>query len=105
MTLWIAIIAIGICTYGMRVIPLFLKRQRKKEEFRRAGWLDALGPCLLAAMAAVVILQHIQDAATLRATPLSIAIPFAVVAAVMMIRRDPGLATIGGMLAYFLLQP
>ncbi len=102
--LWIAIAAIGAFTAVTRIAPMFFIGRRKENRERpRAAWLDALGPCLLAAMAAVVILPHVQFSAGERATSAT-AISFGVVATIMLIRRDPGLATIGGMLVYFLLS-
>lgn len=103
MELWVAIMAIGVCTGATRIAPLFFAGRRKENDVRRPAWLNSLGPCLLAAMAVVAILPVVQSSVREESiTPT--AISFAVVAAVMIIRRDPGLATIGGMLAYFLLS-
>lgn len=101
--LWIAVMAIGVYTGATRIAPLLITGRRKENGVRRPAWLNALGPCLLAAMAAVVILPYVQTSAE-EASMAATSLAFAVVAIVMMIRRDPGLATIGGMLAYFLMS-
>ena len=102
-TLWLAIIAIGALTCAMRIAPLFLAKYRKQTNGQRPAWLDALGPCLLSAMATVVILPYVQSTQE-GGLNMATAVAFGVVAIIMLLRRDPGLATIGGVLAYFLLS-
>lgn len=101
--LWGVIIVIGIFTGATRIAPLFLAGRKKETGSRRPVWLDTLGPCLLAAMAVAVILPHMQFSMG-EGSILATAISFAIVSISMIIRRDPGLATIAGMIAYFLLS-
>uniref|UniRef100_A4X0A6 Uncharacterized protein n=2 Tax=Cereibacter TaxID=1653176 RepID=A4X0A6_CERS5 len=63
--------------------------------------LDRLGPCLIAAMATIVILPPFLSAAT-ALDILSELAGLLAVGAVMRLRADPGLATLGGMAAYHL---
>ncbi len=115
--LWIAIAVVGVFTAATRIVPLFLAGRKPSAGRRRPDWLEALGPCLLAAMAVVVMLPALQaggDPAGVAGAGSSLAMAlegrlvtlasFGVVAASMLIRRDPGLATIAGMVAYFLLS-
>ncbi|MGP3726412.1 AzlD domain-containing protein [Cereibacter sphaeroides] len=98
--IWLAILVIGIATYATRVAPLLWERWLPLAA-ARGGWLDRLGPCLIAAMAATVILPPFLTAeAALDILPELTGL--AAVAAVMRLRADPGLATLGGMAAYYL---
>lgn len=99
-TLWITIMLIGVATCATRVLPLFLTGKNSKSK-ARPYWLENLGPCLLASMATVVILHSFRTAVgggTITAEGLGLA----AVAFVMTFRRDPGIATLAGMLTYFL---
>ncbi len=99
--LWIVILAVGLFTSATRILPLFLGAGRK-ESSSRPAWLDALGPCLLAAMAVAVILPELL-ASVAAGKGAAAVLSFGVVAAIMRFRRDPGMATLGGMLTFFLL--
>lgn len=98
--IWLAILVIGIATYATRVAPLLWKR-RMPLAAARGGWLDRLGPCLIAAVAASVILPPFLGAVTVRDI-LPELVGLLAVAAMMRLRADPGLATLAGMAAYYL---
>lgn len=98
--LWIVIIAIGIATYVTRVAPLLWGR-RLPMGATRSGWFERLGPCLIAAMAATVILPSFMSMAAAPDIVPELMGLLAVVV-VMRLRSDPGLATLGGMVAHYL---
>lgn len=95
---WIAIIVIGIFTYVSRVLPFFTPRRRSG---RPPAWLDALGPALLAAMA-VTIFAPQAGAALAHGTLAVYLVGLATAALVMMFSKDPGFATLGGVLGWWL---
>ncbi|MBK1691524.1 AzlD domain-containing protein [Ectothiorhodospira mobilis] len=99
--LWISILVIGVATYATRVLPLFWVRSRG-EERTRSSWLDRLGPCLLAAMATAVILPVFERS---ESSLELLAATGGVMAAggSMWLRRDPGLATLVGMIVFYIL--
>lgn len=99
--LWAAFVVIGAVTYLTRALPLLRDRRSDAADAPPPAWLDALGPCILAASAVTVLLPEARGAlagGSLR--------PFALgalaAAAVMLWRRDAGLATVAGVLAYWL---
>lgn len=99
--LWAAFIVIGAVTYLTRALPLLRDRRSGAPDAPPPAWLDALGPCILAAIAVAVLLPEARAAiagGSLR--------PFALgafaAAAAMLWRRDAGLATVAGVLAYWL---
>ncbi|MBK1674251.1 AzlD domain-containing protein [Ectothiorhodospira shaposhnikovii] len=100
--LWTTITIIGMATYATRVLPLFWIRPSGREG-PRSSWLDRLGPCLLAAMAAAVILPTFEQS---ESSLELMAVTGGVIAAgaSMSIRRDPGLATLVGMVAFYLIN-
>lgn len=97
--LWGLMAVIGAVTYLTRVIPLLSRR--------RAGtaapppWLEALGPCILAAIAVSVLLPEARSALA-AGTIRPFALGGAAAAAMMIWRRDAGLATVAGVAAYWL---
>ena len=99
--LWIAFVVIGVLTYLTRALPLLLNRRSKGADAPPPAWLDALGPCILAAIAVAVLLPEASAALAADAWR-----PFALgsvaAAAVMLWRRDAGLATLAGVAAYWL---
>jgi branched-subunit amino acid transport protein len=96
--LWITILVVGLATYATRAVPLFWRRGVIHRQ--RPAWLDRLGPCLLAAMAAAVILPDLAiDGTDGRLLPFLLGLVGVWVA--MRIARDPGLATLSGMVVYF----
>ena len=100
-TLWLTILLIGLATYLARALPLFWQ-PRQSANRSRAAWLDRLGPCLLAAMAATVILPIFMASAEDGST-LEVLFGLAAVAIAMQIRNDPGIATLAGIVVYFLM--
>lgn len=100
--LWISILVIGVATYATRVLPLFWVGSRG-EDRTRSFWLDRLGPCLLAAMAMAVILpmfiQSESPSDLLASTGGVIAAGGA-----MWLRRDPGMATLIGVVAFYIIH-
>ncbi len=100
---WLAIGIIGLATYAFRVLPLLSNdgRSRKASADGR-GRLNALGLCLLTAMAVTVLLPEIGAAVAQDRLPCAIAGMLAVVA-VMAARRDPGLATLAGVAGWWLM--
>jgi len=99
--LWITIIVVGLATYATRLAP-FVWRGRASEG-RRPMWLDLLGPCLLAAMAATVIVPAFAES-RLDGELASVVTGLVTVSIAMRWRRDPGLATLLGMFVFFLGQ-
>lgn len=97
--LWFTITVIGVATYATRVVPLFWFRPNG-EKRPRSSWLDRLGPCLLAAMASAVILPTFAQTEA----PLDFLAAMGGLMAAggsMWFRRDPGLATLVGMIAFY----
>lgn len=101
-SLWAAIGFIGLVTYATRVVPLFLLRPIGGKRSRSA-WLDRLGPCLLAAMATAVIVPTFADADGL-SEGLPVAAGLIAAGGSMWLRRDPGVATLVGMIAFFVVS-
>lgn len=101
--LWITIAVIGAATYATRAIPLFWLRSNGQRR-ARSSLLDRLGPCLLAAMATAVILPTFANS---EGSPEMLAATGGLIAAgcSMWIRRDPGLATFVGMIAFYVASP
>jgi len=101
--LWITITVIGVATYDTRVVPLFWLRPNGQER-PRSSWLDRLGPCLLSAMAIAVILPTFAHA---EGSLEFLAATGGLIAAggSMWFRRDPGLATLVGMIAFYVVSP
>lgn len=100
--LWITITIIGVATYAARVLPLFWFRWNSQDN-RRSSWLNRLGPCLLAAMAVAVILPTFADPKE----PLEIlAAAGGLMAAgvFMRFKRNPGLATLVGMIVFYVVS-
>lgn len=101
--LWVTITIIGLATYATRVVPLFWLRPNGHER-PRSSWLDRLGPCLLAAMAIAVILptfDHAEGSFEFLATMGGLM----AAGGSMWFRRDPGLATLVGMIAFYVISP
>ncbi|MEG9861226.1 MAG: AzlD domain-containing protein [Parvularculales bacterium] len=98
-TLWIIIVIIGVATYITRAAPLFW-RSRGHAHRQPPAWLFLLGPCLLAAMAVTIIAPFLSTSIE-NSTLLPVGFGFAAVAASMLVRKDPGIATLAGVLAYF----
>ena len=100
--LWIAIALIGAATYATRAAPFLLKsRDTGDRTARGRDRLSAVGPCLLAAMAVTVFLSEIAET---RATGslLPLLVGSASVAVVMRAFRNPGLATLAGIVGWWL---
>ncbi|NNG05499.1 MAG: AzlD domain-containing protein [Inquilinus sp.] len=96
---WLTVIAIAAATYLTRLLPLVLPELSRSHLVPREI-LGVLGPCLLAAMAATVLMPEIMDAYdTQRLLPLLGGLAFACLA--MAARRDPGLATVAGVLGWW----
>lgn len=102
MIFWFAVLIIGGMTYATRVLPLIWPARRFSSSTRRPQWLEALGPCLLTSMAVTVIFPAVTDAADQTAL-LPLICGFAAVGAVMLLRSDPGLATLAGMMVWWLM--
>lgn len=99
--LWAACAVIGAVTYLTRALPLLMDRREGDAGRPPPPWLDALGPCILAAIAVAVLLPEAHAAATGGALrPFSVG--SALAAAVMLWRRDAGLATLAGVAGYWL---
>lgn len=98
--LWGLILIIGAVTYLTRALPL-LMRPRAGGDRTPPAWLDALGPCILAAIAVSVLLPEARAAIDTGAA-LPFALGSAAAAGTMLWRRDAGLATLAGMAGYAL---
>jgi branched-subunit amino acid transport protein len=101
-SLWITITIIGAATYATRVVPLFWLRSNGQKQYR-SSWLDRLGPCLLAAMAIAVIqptFAHSEGALEM----LSATSGLMAAGGSMWFRQDPGLATLVGMIAFYVVS-
>ncbi|MBK5933176.1 branched-subunit amino acid transport protein AzlD [Rhodovulum imhoffii] len=100
--LWVTITIIGIATYATRVVPLLWLRPNGQKRLR-LSWLDRLGPCLLAAMAVAVILPTFAQT---EGSSEFLAAVGGLMGAVgsMCFRRDPGLATLVGIITFYLLS-
>lgn len=96
--LWLTIIIIGAVTYATRVIPLFWRRLTDPMK-QQSSWLDRLGPCLLSSMAVVVILPAFAGSA-FPMEALAAACGLLATSGSMWVRRDPGLATLLGMITF-----
>ena len=100
--LWITILVVGVATYATRVFPLFWL-QPNGEHKMQSSWLNHLGPCLLAAMAVAVILPTFtQPKGTLNALAASVGLIAS--GGSMWLRRDPGLATVIGMITFYVIS-
>lgn len=97
--LWLAFAVIGALTYLTRALPLLSRRRGSGAP--PPAWLDALGPCILAAIAVAVLLPEAR-AALAADSWRPFALGSAAAAAVMLWRRDAGLATLAGVAAYWL---
>lgn len=101
--LWITITIIGVATYAARVIPLLWLRPNGQERLQ-SSLLNRLGPCLLAAMAIAVILPTFtRSHGVLEISATTVGLVAA--GASMWFRRDPGLATLVGMIAFYVVSP
>lgn len=109
--LWVAVLAIAVATYLTRALPFLLHARRRRGQDaggQDAGargaapaWLDALGPCILAAMGAAILWPEAgRAAAESRLGPFLAGL--AAAAVVMLARRDAGLATLAGIAGYAL---
>ncbi len=100
--LWITIAIVGVATYATRVLPLLWLKSNDQNKSRPL-WLDRLGPCLLAAMAIVVIMPNFSQ---FKETFEILAAAGGLMAAgsSMWFRRDPGIATLVGMLTFYMLS-
>lgn len=99
--LWGAFVVIGAVTYLTRALPLLRDRRSGSADGPPPAWLDALGPCILAAIAVAVLLPEAR-AAVAGGSLRPFALGSAAAAAVMLWRRDAGLATVAGVLACWL---
>ena len=99
--LWVAFVVIGAVTYLTRALPLLRLRRNEAPDGPAPAWLDALGPCILAAIAVAVLLPEARGALA-QGSLRPFAFGSAAAAAAMLWRRDAGLATVAGVLAYWL---
>lgn len=101
MDLWITIIIIGAVTYTTRVIPLFWCRL--KNPVTQPSWRDRLGPCLLVSMAVAVILPIFAGTALALET-YAAACGLLAASGSMWFRRDTGVATLLGMITFYVVS-
>lgn len=99
--LWVAFAVIGAVTYLTRALPLLFDRRADRGDGPPPAWLDALGPCILAAIAVTVLLPEAR-AALADGAWRPFALGSAAAAAAMLWRRDAGLATLAGVAGYWL---
>lgn len=100
--LWIAVAVIAVATYLSRALPFLLYKDDQRSTQRQTpAWLDALGPCILAAMGAAILWPEAGKAASSGTLPQFLA-GLAAAALVMLMRRDAGLATLAGIIGYAL---
>ena len=97
--LWICVAIIAVVTYLTRALP-FLWRHAPKGGPAPA-WLDALGPAILAAMGTAILWPEGAKAAA-SGTLTQFLTGLSAAAAVMIWRRDAGLATLAGIVGYAL---
>lgn len=98
---WLAIGVIGLATYAFRVLPLLSNGRSREAPVAGRNRLNALGPCLLTAMAVTVLLPGVGAAAA-EGRLLCVIAGTLAVAVVMAFRRDPGLATLAGVAGWWL---
>lgn len=97
--LWIAVIVIGAVTYLSRALPFLIRLTGNASPTTKAR-LAALGPCLLAGMAAVAFSGEFQAAVSGgKMTPLIAGTVLAVLS--MSVKRDPGIAAIAGVVGWW----
>ena len=98
---WLVIVIVGVATCLLRATPLLWPADRVRDATSRVVWLNALGPCLLTAMAATVVLPAVHGAAQ-QGSVVPLGCGLAAVASVMLLRRDPGMATLMGMAIWWM---
>nr|WP_255440519.1 AzlD domain-containing protein [Paracoccus sp. MC1854] len=98
--LWVAFVAIGAVTYLTRALPL-LRDHPGKGARPPPAWMEALGPCILAAIAVAVLLPEARGALA-QGSLRPFLLGAAAAGAAMRWRRDAGLATLAGVAAYWL---
>ncbi len=97
--MWIAILIIGAFTYFTRALP-FIWKSQLLEKASESAWLERLGPVMLVAMLVAVVLPFAQEAIELKEwLPLFLGISSVLVT--LKIKPNAGLATIIGVLAYW----
>lgn len=100
--LWFTVGVIAIMTYLSRALPFMLYRRERRQARRQPpAWLDSLGPCILAAMGAAILWPEAGKAAADGTLPQFLT-GLGAAAAVMLTRRDAGLATLAGIIAFAL---
>lgn len=98
--LWVAVVAAGVLTYITRAAPFIIQLTENAAPVKRA-WLSALGPCLLAAMAAAVFLDGFQTSIQVgKIIPFLVGAVFTGVS--MSVRPDPGIGTVAGVIGWWL---
>lgn len=98
---WVAVLAMAVITYLTRALPFMLSSRnwllrKLSEEGSRLG---ALGPALLAAIAAAVIVPDLWGAGQVAQVPTYL-IGLAVTALVARLAGNSGVAVIAGLAAY-----
>lgn len=99
-SLWVAVALTGAATLAARLLPL-LWRGRTRETANAPGWLNALGPCLLTAMAVAVLLPKAVYAIE-GGRIMAFFGGAGAAATAMALRRDPGLAALAGVAGWWL---
>lgn len=98
--LWIAVIVIGAVTYLSRALPFLIRFTGKASPTTKTR-LAALGPCLLAGMAAAAFSGEFHAALSSgKMIPLVAGTVLAIVS--MGVKRDPGIAAIAGVVGWWL---
>jgi branched-subunit amino acid transport protein len=101
--IWLGITVIAVLTFLIRFAPLGFDKVRNSNYARQTAWLDALGPCLLASMALVILFPAAKEAiATETLLPFIGGVSATVI--MMLIRRDGGLAVMAGVFTWWIIR-
>jgi branched-subunit amino acid transport protein len=102
-SIWLGIFIIALLTFLTRFAPLSFDKGRHHKFARQTAWLDALGPCLLASMALVILFPAAKEAIA-TGTLMSFIGGVSATVVMMLIRRDGGLAVMAGVLAWWIVR-
>jgi branched-subunit amino acid transport protein len=102
-TVWLGICIIAGLTFLTRFAPLVLNKKENSKLGEQSAWLEALGPCLLASMALVILFPTAKDAVS-SGTLLPFIGGVTATSVIMLFRRDGGLAVLFGVVTWWIIQ-
>ena len=100
---WIVILLIAAATYLFRSLPFLLRGNQEYRSLLVSGWMDSLGPCLIAAMAVAIFLPEFDDAVEGGYTT-AFFMGVISVAIALRLSRNLGIATLCGILVFWALH-